>query len=561
LSLDLARYALIVAGLPLSLGPGYPVTARVTFSRATAAQGGYVFAAPRAAPGDDAAIRLSAAVLTGRAGALGPAGTLSRRHGVPALSLAQARWEPGALVLSVPVFGAPQGGVRPVERMEERRISEGDAVSVDPEDGLLTLIDPARQETELALSQALRGFDGLKDLQGLLQWYDARTQDAPDPRLAARLVEELAARLAAGTATEAEFTRLRRAVDAGLDASGRAVTAEASARSADRHLRALADRLEDLTLEAGEAGSAAAARRLAAEGRRSIVNARALSAAVGSPALAKPVEQAAQRLTAAADRRAASLSGRAQTPEQALAAAGVSQAAGAELPPSLYERFVADNGLSRTLEDISGDASLDLRHKDERLAAVFRSTRLSADSGAGREIAALLPKAAELSVCGPEGCVERVPASGALDAVKSAWAMSWSAAALGRRKRAGEPFRAPALRATAFVPADAGGFAWSRDPVGGSLRRLVVQAVKGEPDALEAGRAPGDEYWLDRRTLEPALPVITAGASPAITLEQAKQAARAARALDDALGEGVKLTFAFQDGRLFVRSWASAAKR
>lgn len=579
--MSLSAAAAVVSGLALSLGPGYRVTAPLTFDRAKAAQGGYIYAAPRATPADDAAIRLAQAVLTGRGGELGPAGLLSRRHGVPALSLPQARWENGALVLSVPVFGAPVGGVTPVDRMEPRRVKEGEAVAVDPEDGLLILLDPASQAFELDLAQALRGFDGLRDLQGLLQWYDARSQDGSNPALAARLVDELAARLAAGTASEAEFSRLRRAVDAGLDAPGRALTAEAAGAAAERRLRALGDRLDDLAAEAADAGSARAAETLSAEGKRAAASAKALAAAVGRPALAKPVEQAAQKLAAAARKREGELGRKSSSPADALAAAGAARPAGADLPASLYERFVADNGLAGPLAEISADASLSLRLKGERLAALFSSARLSADAGAGRDAVALLPKAALLDICGPEGCKPRVPAAQALSAVKDAWALSWSAEALGRRKRAGVPFSPPALRASAFLPAEISGVAWSRDPVGGSLRRLVVEAAFGEPDALESGAASGDEYALDRRTLDAALPPLVADkrerldADPrsgalsknavppglaltrALTPVQAAQAARAARALDDALGEGARLTFAFSGGKLYARSWVS----
>jgi hypothetical protein len=582
-----AEPSAVVSGLPLSLGPGYRVTAPLTFDRAKAAQGGFIFAAPRATPADDAAIRLSQAVLTGGGGALGPAGVLARRHGVPALSLPRARWESGALVVSLPVFGAAIGGVRPVERMESRRVQEGEAVAVEPEDGLLVLLDPGSQAFELDLAQALRGFDGLRDMQGLLQWYDARVQDGPSPALAARLVEELAARLAAGTATEAEFSRLRRAVDSGLDAAGRALTADAAARAAERRLRGLGDRLDDLAAEATDAGSASAAQRLAAEGRRASSAAKSLAASVSRPALARPVEQAAQKLAAAARKREGELGRKALTPADALAAAGAARAAGVELPASLYERFIADAGLASSLEETADDASLDLGRKGERLGQLIAAARLSADSGAGRDAAARLPKGALLDICGPEGCKSRVPAPQALAAVKEVWARSWSADALGRRKRAGAAFSPPALRVSEFLPAEASGVAWSRDPVGGSLRRVVVEAVFGEPDAVESGSATGDEYALDRRTLEPALPAVVAdkrerldsdarsgalskGAvapglalSRALTPAQAAQAARAARALDDALGQGARLTFAFSGGKLYVRSWlaASAAPR
>lgn len=527
----------VVSGTALSLGHGYRVVARLTFDRRTAAQGGFVYAAPRASPADADAIRLSEAVLTGQSGVLGAAGAIARAHRVPALALPQARWESGALVLRRPVFGPPgPGGARAVERFEERRLAEGEAVGVDPENALLVLFEPAEQPFELELSQALRAFDGLKDLQALLQWYDARSESGPSAASAARLAEEVSARVAGGTATADELKRLRRALEAGLDEAGRKAVAEAAARAASAKTRAAADALDDLAAEAPDTGSRVALNRLQTEAAERAAAATALAEAVGAPALAEPVKQARARVETALRARAKALPEHALRPEQALEAAGAKLSARATFPPSHYERFVADNGLAPTIAQISDDASLPLRRKAERLAAVFAS------APAPPGVAAKLPPGETLIVCGPEGCEPPASRDRALDAVKSAWARSWDAEALGRRKRAGEALQPPALTISAAVSSPASGVAHSRDPVSGSTRRLVVQCG-------------ADEYTLDRRTLADALPPLIAGASRCLTPEQAAKAARAARALDDALGRQAALTYAFQDGTLFALSW------
>jgi hypothetical protein len=276
-----------VRAVPLSLGPGHRVVGPLTFERRKAAQGGYVFAAPAIGPQDEDAVRFSQAVVTAGQGPLGSAGRLSRRHGVPALSLPAASWSAGALLVPKPVLGPPQAvdgaQVRLVERVETRRLVEGEAVAVDPRGALLPL-EPAEQAFELELAAALRAFDGLRDLQALLQWYDGRSDGGrPSPVLAARLVDELAMRLASGTAAPAEFARLRRALDAGLDEPGRRAVAESALRGARREIDDLAQRVSELSAEPKRASAAA----------------RALAASVGQPALAAPVEAAAKAVKGA----------------------------------------------------------------------------------------------------------------------------------------------------------------------------------------------------------------------------------------------------------------------
>ena len=173
-----------VRGVALSLGSRRRVVARLTFDRRKAASGGFVFAAARLTNADEPAIRLSAAVVTADEGALSAAGRLARRHGVPALSLRGAGWEPGALLVPRPVLGPPRAAgasqVMLVERVEARRLSEGDVVAVDPAGALIPL-EAGEQAFELELASALRAFEGLRDLQALLQWYDARAEAGGRP--------------------------------------------------------------------------------------------------------------------------------------------------------------------------------------------------------------------------------------------------------------------------------------------------------------------------------------------------------------------------------------------
>ncbi|MDE2238174.1 MAG: hypothetical protein KGK30_09810, partial [Elusimicrobia bacterium] len=164
-----AQPALAVSGVTLSEGFGLRETARLTFDRKKASSGGFIYAVPRASAADERAVRLSAAVLTAEGRALGVAAVLARRHNVAALALPGARWQAGALVVERPVFGPTvfrRGlALRPLEGFQERSLREGEVVTVDPARGLLLAYDPSSQAFELELAQALRAFDGLKDMQ------------------------------------------------------------------------------------------------------------------------------------------------------------------------------------------------------------------------------------------------------------------------------------------------------------------------------------------------------------------------------------------------------------
>jgi phosphohistidine swiveling domain-containing protein len=76
-----------------SLGPGRPVCGKLTFNARTASSGGFIYITDSGTTGDEAAIRLSAAVIARRPGLSTRAAILARRHDVSAVALGAGIWD------------------------------------------------------------------------------------------------------------------------------------------------------------------------------------------------------------------------------------------------------------------------------------------------------------------------------------------------------------------------------------------------------------------------------------------------------------------------------------
>lgn len=572
-----ADEAVAVPGFAVSLGPGRRVTGRLTYDARKAAGGGYIFAAPRAGAEQAAAVRLCRGLIAGAGGLFSPASAAARRHRVAAVVLPAARFSGGALVVDRPIYGATReiGGVRveSVARVEARPLAENEVVSIDPARGLLIVPAAADQEDELALDEALAAFEGLADAQALVQWWRGRADSPRASALAARLAEEISRRVVLGLARGDGAARVLQAVRGNAPKEQSAAVDASVARAVQGALRDGTSRIEDLAASAREAGTPAAADRLAAEAQAAALRLSQLASAAPGRADASRARAAAAAVASAARKRAAELSKKpALSLPEALAVAGARAPRGATLGAEVYAAFARETGLAPLLAELSNDASLDLRRKGERAAALFAAARPSPDGTAAKAASAAAPKSGLVAVIGPAGRTV-APAARALEACVAAWAGAWTGEAIGRRKRAGLGAPEPVLRLEPLSPADASGTAFSRDPASGRADRLVVSAVLGELEGLTSGQAPADEYVLDRsgaRELMPALVadkrlrleldaqgklspvVVPAGPSLARALspEQLKRVARAARAAEGWLGAPAQLSFAFSDGEL-----------
>jgi|GEM_PF-1913840 len=535
-------------GLILSWGPGRPVCARATFDRAKAAAGGWTLVVDAGAPADEDAVRLSEAVLARRGGLASPAGILARRHSVPAVALGRGVWDASgpSLTLEETTFGAPvvEDGValRPAGPPRERVLREGDVVCVDAAAGRVVLPPPEEAEARLSAAEAARAYDGLRDELSLERWLTG----APDPARAAFLMAELAPRALEGGASAEDLARLDRAARSASGASS-ALVAKAEARAWDRALRRARAELAACPAEAADAPSADVLDRLASDAKSLAARASAGGHALalgdgGLPALARACA------SAAASRRRA-VPAAAPTLDAAARAAGADRPQAADVGPEAWSSFVADNGLREYLSDTSGDISLPLRARSERLRARVLSSRLDPTSEAGRLIAA----AAGGGPCVVSGADASIPASDAralLVAAKAAWAASWDPGPLGARLRAGRGADYDGrLRVEKAAFADVSGLAFSRDPVSGRRGRILVEAAAGGADVLLSGGAETQHYALEALSGR-ALQAPDSGAL--LSAEQLKRVARLARALDAWQGGAVEAAFSFAGGRLLV---------
>lgn len=525
-----------VRGLPLSIGSGRNICARVTFDRRVAREGGRIFVLDAARPGDEEAIRLSQGVLVRRGSLTSRAGETARRHGVAAVSLGQGRMDASgaALYLNEPTYGPPAKAsgfaYRPVEGFSERVIKEGDAISLDAMIGGVTLIAPEEAQDRVAAFEAASAYDGLRSVEGLELWL---TSSGGSARRAVALLEELVSRAAAGTMPIDDFSRVRRKAEAEVVAASREDLRGAERRMFHRALGRLQLRAQDCAFDLDEARAAAAGVE---------ATARLLSVSdEGTAKLARSCRDELQRRAIARGR------GGAGDLAQAAVASGADRSQGWDLPPEAWSSFVAANDLSGWLKQTVDDASLGLRLKSERIRERILSGRLDPSSALG---AALLTKASEPSlVIGPDGALKSEGRADILERVKQAWAASWDPGPLGARLRASNALSYQGrLRIERIESADVSGVAFSRDPGSGRRERIFIEAAAGSLDRILSGEGEVEAISLDRRTGRALWPRTRA----TLSAEQLARVARLALGLDAWKGAGVEVAFSFRGSRLLV---------
>ncbi|MDD5629487.1 MAG: hypothetical protein PHU21_10515, partial [Elusimicrobia bacterium] len=466
----------------------------------------------------------------------------SRR--IPAVVPESARWVDGVLEAQAPVLGRAQreGGVRfqVAEGAAWVRLREGDVATVDPVRGTLALASAQDAESELAAAEALRAYDGLRDAQALLHWWEARRDS--EPRAGALLLVQRAARVADGGARADDFQEVARAVAAALPGAQRQRLAQEERLALDEAAAAAERALRDELASLREAATALAIDRITARAQARWEGLRSLAGLLGRGGeLSGAAGLWSEFGRAAQQRRAGLAAAPGAEPLAAVAAvAGASVPLRAVLEPAFFSRFLAENRLEARISDISGDASSDLRRKSARIRALFLGGRIGPDSGLGQDILGRLPRAETYAVSGAYEDFPQVPRAEVLDKVAAAWAAGYDPGPLGERKRAAQGGQVAepdaALTISAVVQAEVSGTVFSRDPVSGNRSRIVVSAVK-------RGGGTAQEFLLERRT---GRELRAPGPGSSATLLEAADLdvlARAARALDDQEGRGVELEF------------------
>ena len=560
-------------GAALSLGSGRVVTARLTYDRNRAQEGGAILVLPSFSDSDAVSVRLAEALVLGSGGALSRGAAFARSQRIPAVAPESARWTDGALEADAPVLGRAQreGGVRfqVAEKSVAVRLKEGDVATVDPVRGTVSVSAPEDAQADLAAAEALRAYDGLRDGQALRHWWEARRET--EPRAGVLLAAGLAGRLADGGARADDLAMVSQAVAAALPPAQRLRLVQEERRvlgeaacEAERFLR-------DELASVREAATALAVDRVLARAQPRWEGLRSLAEALGRKAELRGVAALWQELGRAAELRRARLpaglggdglaatpSGRGEQPPfrggdplvAVAAAAGASLPSRAVLDEAFYLRFLAENRLEARIADISADASLDLRRKSARIRALLLGSPILASSQLGRDLLGRLPQAESYSISGAYEDFPRVSRCEVLGKVLQVWAAGFAPGPLGARKRAAqgglvaEPDAAVTVAAT--VTAEVSGTVFSRDPASGRRARILVSAAK------EPGPAAAQEYLLDRKTGRAVRPALLGASGSLLQAEDLAVLARAARSLDDHEGRAVELGFCRAAGKLYL---------
>ncbi|MCX5795326.1 MAG: PEP-utilizing enzyme [Elusimicrobia bacterium] len=540
-------------GAVLSLGAGRTVTARLTYDPSRAKEGGAILVLPGFNDSDAAAARLAEALVLGSGGVLSPGAAFARSHRIPAVAPESARWVGGVLEAQAPVLGRAQreGGVsfQVAEDTVLVRLQEGDVATVDPVRGTVAVSAPEDAQADLASAEALRAYDGLRDAQALLHWWEARQES--EPRAGALLVAQLAGRVADGGARADDLKEVSRAVAAALPAAQRQRLTEEERRVLGEAASGTERSLRDELASVREAATALAVDRILARAQPRWDGLKSLAELLGQKAELRGCAALWSELGRAAEQRRAQLKagpagdGLAAT----AAAAGASVPPRAVLGPEFFRRFFGEGRLEARVAELSGDASMGLRRKSARIRELILGRRIAASSELGRDLLGRLPQAETYSVSGAYEDFPQVPRAEVLGKVVEAWAAGFDPGPLGERKRAAqgglvaEPDSA--VTVSAAVQAEVSGTVFSRDPASGRRERIVVSAAKPGPEAAQ-------EYTLDRKSGREVRPALAGASDRLLQAEDLAVLARAARSLDDGEGRGVELEFCRATGRLYL---------
>jgi protein-tyrosine-phosphatase/phosphohistidine swiveling domain-containing protein len=161
-------------GLAASPAHGRPVLARVTYDKAKAARGGFVFVAAYTTPDDLDAIRGAKAVITTSGGLLSHAAITTREMGIPAVILSRAEWRGSAAAFESTAFGAEYklGSLRgrPAQAGLPVTLPENALVRLDPASGAVEIFPEGTSSALLDAARALERYDEDGDGRVLADW-------------------------------------------------------------------------------------------------------------------------------------------------------------------------------------------------------------------------------------------------------------------------------------------------------------------------------------------------------------------------------------------------------
>jgi hypothetical protein len=518
-------------GYAVSLGPARLVTARLTYRRAQALQGGFIYAIAQGQAEDDRAIAASRGLLLTGGGIFSRAAVSARRHGTAAVVVASALWRSGALVVQQPAFGAAKAmgpfSFAPLSSLAPKTIQEGEIISIDPVRGLLSMPSSERADSELALSEALPAFAGLRDCPALLHWWKDRKDSADASWLGPRLVSELLRSASFGVVSAEDAVAAVQSIASEAPPALRSAIESEEKRALAELVSVMEDRLSEIESALKRVSTKAAALRLGAEGEALAQRLSVLNRLSGKKSVSHFLVRKSSEVRETPDWKQAAKSAGAQVPPSAV------------LSPDFYRDFISAGGLSPLLADLVSNASLGLKRKASRAQDLFDAAKFDSTSVTARAVLSALPSGERLAVIGPGG--RRIVARGQiLGAVKQAWGDWWSARDLGRREREGRVNEPPSVTIESIPNLSISGTLDTRDPVREGLDRMILRFGDEE---MEIARSDGKEL----------MPTLSA-ASVSLTDFQRRLLVRAGRAVEDELGAGVELEFGFSGDVLYILS-------
>jgi rifampicin phosphotransferase len=139
-----------------------------------------------------------------------------------------------------------------------------------------------------------------------------------------------------------------------------------------------------------------------------------------------------------------------------------------------------------------------------------------------------------------------------LDAIKRCWASVWTERAFEYRRRNGINHSQVemAVIVQQQIEPQAGGVAFSVDPVMGSRSRIVIEACRGLGEALVSGQVQPERILLRNKNLELIRQDIIAD-EPCLDPKSARRLARSVRRIEKRLGCPQDIEWAIHDGTLW----------
>jgi len=134
-----------------------------------------------------------------------------------------------------------------------------------------------------------------------------------------------------------------------------------------------------------------------------------------------------------------------------------------------------------------------------------------------------------------------------LDRIRDCWASLWTARAISYRRQRGDILRAPemAVVVQAMIPCDAGGVAFTLDPLG--REAVVIEAVRGLAEAVVQGTGEITRYSVDRHSR-----ASSQEGNNVLTPDQVQLVAQVALALEAHFGGAQDVEWGLWNGELYL---------